>query len=127
MKKKTMRMKRSMITIATLTMGMLLSGCGVTANYAGFGRGTSNNEQIASEIADINAAVSAAKANNWTVEEKATVETVDSNGKAQSTYTSEKTAKTSATFTENTFERKIQKNGGTFVATTTFNGNAEVK
>lgn len=120
-------MKKIVFVIAIIAMGLALSGCGVTANYAGFGRGTSNSEQIASEIADINAAVSASKANNWTVEETATIETTDTNGKAQTVYNSEKTAKTAAKFTENTFERKIKKNGSSYTATTNFNGNTDVK
>lgn len=120
-------MKKNLYLIVVLLAALMISGCGVTANYAGFGRGESDNEQIAGEIADINAAVAAAKTNNWTVSETATVETIDANGKAQSTYSSEKVAKTTATFTENTFERTSHKNGNTYKATTRFNGKADVK
>jgi len=120
-------MKKIFIFIATICVAVMFSSCGVTANYAGFGRGESNNEQIAGEIADINAAVAAAKTNNWTVEETTSIETTDINGKAQTTYTSEKVAKTSAVFTENSFERSTHKNGNTYKATTKFNGKADVK
>lgn len=120
-------MKKIFFIVATICVAMLSTGCGVTANYAGFGRGESNNEQIATEIADINAAVAAAKTNNWTVEETTTVETTDVNGSAQTTFNSTKVAKTSAVFTENSFDRVTHKNGNSYKATTKFNGKADVK
>lgn len=117
-------MKKIFSVILIIVSMFVISSC-ATVKYSGNGKGFSANEQIASDIADLNSAIDASKQNNWTVEETATIETTDANGKPMTVYKSVREGNTATTFTDNTFKRDVKKKGKTFRAVSKFNGHTE--
>jgi len=117
-------MKKIFGIVLIIVSMIVVSSCG-TVKYTGNGKGFSANEQIASDIADLNAAIDASKQNNWTVEEHSVIETVDSNGSPKTVYTSTREGTTVTTFTNNSFKRDVKKKGKTYRATSKFNGNTD--
>ena len=108
------------VLVAIMLMAVAFESCSTTRH--GEGKGYSTNEQVARDMADLNAVTDASKQDNYTVTETSKITTVDNNGEATTKFESVKTGSTKATFTDNTFRRKSKKFAGKWRTKTLFKG-----
>ena len=87
------------------------------ASVNGIGKATSTNEQVSRDKAEMNAMVDAARHNKVAVSESSKIETVDVDGKAETTYKDTRTLTTSATLANIDPKTRTEKRGKTYNAT----------
>lgn len=111
-------MKKLTFSFLIIAAIVAMTSC---ASVNGMGKGSSNNEQVARDKAEMNAMVDASRTNKVTVSENSKMETVDINGVATVTYKDVRTLDTSATLANVDRKTRTVKHGRRYDSTSKIN------
>ena len=111
-------MKRLTIFFLIIAAIAVMTSC---ASVNGIGKATSTSEQVSRDKAEMNAMVDAARHNKVVVSENSTIETVDVDGKAATTYKNTRTLNTEATLANIDPKTRTVKHGGKYETTSKIN------